>query len=108
LCERASDVGESLVARFKRDLAKTKLVSSVRGLGLEIGIEMQWKGGQIAPQQRMRELLDRLRKRGVFAESSRFTSTLMIMPPLNIDLAILENAVQIVIEEIAQIDDELP
>jgi 4-aminobutyrate aminotransferase-like enzyme len=103
LVERAHVLGE----RARRTLAplvtRCEHVAAVRGWGLEIGVELVSPDGRPAGWSTMSVLADRLLARGVFAEPSSFTSTLLIMPPLVIPEPDLERALSVVVDEVAEL-----
>jgi 4-aminobutyrate aminotransferase-like enzyme len=101
LVERCAQLGARARALLTPLVSQCEHVAAVRGQGLEIGIELVTpQGDPIAPDT-IELLLQRLLMRGVFAESSAYTSTLLIMPPLIILEDQLDGALRIVMEEIS-------
>lgn len=47
LCERAHDLGIKLKAQFQEELAPFKMVQSIRGKGLMLGVELDRQGGKL-------------------------------------------------------------
>jgi 4-aminobutyrate aminotransferase len=105
LVSRARDLGTSALAWLRAQLKGLSSVVGVRGYGLEMGVELAEPSGQRLDQARLQQFLTSLRARGIFAESSRYTTTLLIMPPLNIPEAELERALVVVCEEIVALTD---
>lgn len=81
LAARAEALGRDGVARLEDALGGVPGVAAVRGLGLEMGIELVNPDGTPAHALR-RPVKEALLRRGIFAEFSRYTATLLLMPPL--------------------------
>jgi 4-aminobutyrate aminotransferase-like enzyme len=96
LTERARELGAWCLKRTRDVIGGRRGISDVRGIGLEIGIELAEENGERLGGTSMSLLLEELRRLGVFAESSRYTSTLLIMPPLNIPESQLADAMNVV------------
>ncbi|MCI0690327.1 MAG: aspartate aminotransferase family protein [Sporichthyaceae bacterium] len=100
LVERAHALGELALARLAPLVDDQPHVAAVRGHGLELGIELVDEAGDPLPWPPIGRLIRRLLDRGVFAEPSSYTSTLLLMPPLVIGEAELERGLDAVAEEI--------
>lgn len=98
---RARRLGEEALARLRPLVTAVPQVAGVRGLGLEMGVELVDPEGAPLPRPPMERLTRRLLERGVFAEPSAYTSTLLLMPPLVIPEQQLWSALDLVGEEIA-------
>lgn len=104
LISRAEQLGQ-LALQILGPLAdQASHVADVRGRGLEIGIEMTQPDGSPVPRPPIEKLTATLLQRGVFAEPSAYTSTLLIMPPLVITEEQLRRSLEAVAEEVAAID----
>lgn len=81
LAARAEALGREGVRRLEDALRGVPGVAGVRGLGLEMGIELVNADGTPAHGLR-RPVKEALLRQGIFAEFSRYTATLLLMPPL--------------------------
>lgn len=106
LAGRARRLGEEALGRLRPLVEQVPHVADVRGMGLEMGIELTAPDGSPLPRPPMEHLTRRLLERGVFAEPSAYTSTLLLMPPLVIPDDQLWSALDIVAEEIAALNIE--
>ncbi len=79
---RAKELGIRAVERLRPLVDGVEHVADVRGYGLEMGIELTDENRDPLPYEEMAKLTRKLLSRGVFAEPSALTSTLLIMPPL--------------------------
>lgn len=100
----AASLGQQALEILRPLVNQHDHVAAVRGKGLEIGVELVTADGTPDWEQ-MRRLTRRLLARGVFAESSSYTSTLLLMPPLVISEDQLIQALSIVGEEVAAAGD---
>lgn len=105
LAARAEALGTEALERLAR-LTGLPHVAAVRGKGLEMGVELVGRGNEPVGRPVMERLTWRLLERGVFAEPSAYTSTLLLMPPLVISEERLWGALDAVAEEIAGLDVE--
>jgi 4-aminobutyrate aminotransferase len=87
LAARAEALGRDGRARLEDRLGGVAGVAAVRGAGLEMGIELVRPDGSPAHDLR-RPVKEALLQRGIFAEFSRYTATLLVMPPLVIPEAV--------------------
>lgn len=85
LVARAAALGDWATSRLAALVDRYPSVAAVRGVGLEIGIEFCDAAGNPFQRPPMEELTSRLLRRGIFAEPSAYTSTLLLMPPLVIE-----------------------
>jgi 4-aminobutyrate aminotransferase-like enzyme len=99
LCERAGERGV-FAKSFLRKHCRFQSVVDIRGEGLELGIELAGPDNETVTKTALRALTTALLRRGVFAETSSFTSTLLVMPPLTITEAELAAALEVVVEEL--------
>lgn len=106
LVARAADLGANALRQLEDLLAGCDHVAAIRGKGLELGIEVVTADGAPVPRPPIERMTARLLERGVFAEPSAYTSTLLIMPPLVITDDELGRALEIVAEEIAALQLE--
>ena len=100
LIARTRELGSEAI-RFLSPLIELNHVLDVRGMGLEIGIEIVDQSGKPVASDVMDLLTRKLLQRGVFAERSSYTSTLLIMPPLVISREQLIEALKIISETVA-------
>jgi 4-aminobutyrate aminotransferase-like enzyme len=100
LVERAAHLGQRARQALEPLSVQCPYVADVRGLGLEIGVELVSADRMPLGAAAMNKLTERLLCRGVFAEPSGYTSTLLIMPPLTISEEQLDHALSVVVEEI--------
>jgi len=101
LCERARELG-AFAKSFLRDHLRIKNVVDIRGEGLELGIELVDCRNQCLTKSALHMLTNALLRRGVFAETSSFTSTLLVMPPLTITQAELAAGLEVLVDEIGR------
>ncbi|WP_353987353.1 aspartate aminotransferase family protein [Ruicaihuangia caeni] len=102
LAERARRLGELALERLRPLVDAHSNVAAVRGIGLELGIEFTDAAGDPLPRPPMETLTRRLLQRGIFAEPSAYTSTLLLMPPLVIDEAEWLGALDAIAEQIGE------
>ncbi len=100
LVQRASQLGRWATQWLERALAGCPQVAQVRGYGLEIGIELVTADRRPLQRAEIKRLLERLLHAGVFLEASRYTTTLLIMPPLTIEQDQFKSALVKVVDEI--------
>jgi 4-aminobutyrate aminotransferase len=101
---RAKELGRRAVERLQPLVDGVEHVADVRGYGLEIGIELTDENRDPLPFEEMAKLTRKLLSRGVFAEPSAYTSTLLIMPPLSIPEEQFNQALDIVAEAIDEME----
>lgn len=101
---RAKELGERAVERLRPLVDGVEHVADVRGYGLEMGIELADEKRDPLPAEVLMKLTRKLLTRGVFAEPSAYTSTLLIMPPLSIPEEQFNKALDIVAEAIEEMD----
>jgi 4-aminobutyrate aminotransferase-like enzyme len=104
LPSRAKQLGELATKRLRPLIDEISHVADVRAYGLEIGVELVNSKGDPLSLNDMLKLSRALLARGVFAEPSHYTSTLLIMPPLTIPEEQLLQALDIVDEFIRSMD----
>lgn len=104
LAARAKELGALAVERLRPLVDEVSHVADVRGHGLEMGIELVKPDGAPVSFATIIGLARTLLKRGVFAEPSSYTSTLLLMPPLSIPQEQLLHALDIVAESVAGMD----
>lgn len=104
LPSRAKELGQRAAARLRPLVDGIEHVAAVREHGLEMGIELTDEVGNPLPAEEMMKLTRKLLTRGVFAEPSAYTSTLLIMPPLSIPVEQFDNALDIVAEAIEEME----
>ena len=102
LVARARELGVRAMKQLQPLAEQCPHVAAVRGIGLEMGIEIVDAANNPIPRPQVEPLLQRLMERGVFAEPSAYTSTLLLMPPLVIGEAQLDHALTVVSEEVAR------
>lgn len=103
LVDRAERLGRHALSVLEPLAATCDHVAAVRGKGLELGIELVQPDLKPVSWATMNGLVTRLLCRGVFAEPSAYTSTLLIMPPLTISEEQLDQALSIVVAEITKL-----
>jgi 4-aminobutyrate aminotransferase len=101
---RAKELGSRAVERLRPLVDGVEHVADVRGYGLEMGIELTDESRNPLPAEEMMKLTRKLLTRGVFAEPSAYTSTLLIMPPLSIPEEQFDRALDIVAEAISEME----
>ena len=101
---RAAQLGTLAIDRLRPLIDAVPAVADVRGFGLELGIEFTDAAGDPFARPPMEELTTRLLRRGIFAEPSAYTSTLLLMPPLVIDEDDWTGALDAIAEEIVDMD----
>lgn len=104
LTERAAVLGARALERLAPLVDRVPAVADVRGLGLEIGIEFTDGEGRPFARPPMENLTSRLLRRGIFAEPSAYTSTLLLMPTLVIEDDQWSSALDAIAEEIEAMD----
>lgn len=104
LVERARLLGIRAMKLLQPLADQCPHVAAIRGVGLEIGIELVDAENKPIARSQLEPLLQQLMARGVFAEPSSYTSTLLLMPPLVITESQLDQALTIVCEEIIRFD----
>lgn len=103
LVERSRVLGARALELLRPLAAGCAHVAAVRGQGLEIGVELVTADRAPVSWSTLSLLTERLLARGVFAEPSSYTSTLLIMPPLVIEESQLDRALAVVAEEVARL-----
>ncbi len=104
LAARARELGTLAAERLGPLVNEVAHVADVREHGLEIGIELVKPDGTPVSFNMIIKLARTLLGRGVFAEPSSYTSTLLIMPPLSIPREQFFHGLDIVVESIAGMD----
>ena len=99
LMENARKQGEYLIKRLLEFKDKYEIVGDVRGLGLMIGMEIVEKDGYTPSPKKMRSIMINSFKRGVLVIGAG-TSTLRFSPPLNISREEIDEALEIIEDEI--------
>ncbi len=102
LAERSARLGAALLDRLSADLADAPHVGEVRGLGLFVGIELVRDRDSREPDpDRCALVRQQAFARGVVvAAAGRFENVVKLSPPLTIDEAQLDAAVDVVVETI--------
>lgn len=101
LKSQASRSGAEVKRRLFDNLSRFNLFSEVHGEGLELAVHLDWiYGGSIGLQPD--ELLHQFRNRGLFTILSASECHIMIMPPLNSQLADLLAAMDVIGEVMEQ------
>ena len=103
LVDRAQRLGQHALSVLEPLAATCEHVAAVRGKGFELGIELAQPDLKPISWATMSRLVAQLLRRGVFAEPSAYTSTLLIMPPLTISEEQLDQALSIVVAEITKL-----
>lgn len=104
LVPRAKELGKMAAERLRPLINEVAHVADVREYGLEIGVELVKPDGTPVSFNTIINLARGLLGRGVFAEPSSYTSTLLIMPPLSIPEEQLRHALDIVDESVKSMD----
>lgn len=103
LVERAQRLGEIAGKRLRQSLGNLRSVAELRGLGLWFGIELVDRVGRPAPEP-ARELVRRLRERGVVVGRGGYDDNVMkLSPPLTIEAGQLMEALDQVSEVIRDV-----
>ncbi len=106
LTDRSREMGTWAASWLRQELGSIGGVREIRGLGLEIAIELaDQRGAPVAPDI-FNKLLEKLLSRGVFVEGSRYTTSLMIIPPLTIARDVLRRALEVIVDEIRNLTVE--
>jgi len=95
LLQRATSLGEATLKKFRRGLGSTELVHEVRGLGLQMGVELR-AGGQKACEQAERMMYACLERGLSFKVSDG--NVLTLSPPLTISDEEMAQALAILTE----------
>jgi 4-aminobutyrate aminotransferase-like enzyme len=104
LAARARELGKKASKRLGVLRDEVGHVADVREHGLEIGVELVKPDGTPVSLNTMLKLARTLLGRGIFAEPSSYTSTLLIMPPLSIPEEQFLHALDIVVDTITGMD----
>lgn len=104
LIEKSNCLGQQAKNYLEKLLESCKLVKSIRGVGLEIAIELCNEDNLFLPKKWVNKILDNFLKKGIFVESSIYTSSILIMPPLNIEKELLFSSLDILIQEIFKVE----
>lgn len=104
LMENARRQGEYMMRRLEEMKERYSIVGDVRGMGLMIGVEIVERDNSPAPE-RMRNIIMRSFKRGVLVIGAG-ASTIRLAPPLNIAREEIDEALDIIEEEIRREDAE--
>jgi acetylornithine/succinyldiaminopimelate/putrescine aminotransferase len=95
LVERSGDVGARALRRLRESVVGKRHVVEVRGVGLMLAVELCESGAGAA-------LMDKLRSRGVIAlASGERGESLSVTPALNIPEALLESALDRIVEALS-------
>jgi len=90
LVNNSRDLGEHAIKRLKSELAE-KYVADIRGIGLEIGIEL-------SPLCNVDDVVKLCADDGVFLSKADLPNTFLIHPPLNINKAVLDESLNVLIK----------
>lgn len=103
LVERAEETGAWLKGRLAELQGRQELLREVRGEGLMVGVELGPKG-ELTPAQATDEALERLKDAGVLlGKTGVDRNVLTFMPPLIVERADLEKAVNVLENVLASI-----
>ncbi len=98
LVEAAQTKGEYVMRRLREELADCPIVGEIRGLGLEIGIELvKDKTTKEPHKEAALAVISQGLQRGLHEVWSGRTTTIIIMPPLSIAQKELETGLEILI-----------
>lgn len=107
LLENASKQGNYIMKHLRDFAEKNEIIGDVRGKGLMIGVEIveDKKSKKPAPKK-AKEIMMRSWRRGI-AIITCGTSTVRIAPPLNITRELVDAALEIIEDVIAEVEKEL-
>lgn len=101
LVQKAEKLGNYILDILKSSLRDIEIVGDIRGMGLEIGIELVKNRDSREPdKEAVLAIINSCTRDGLHLVWSRRTTTLMIMPPLTIDRKILDMGLDILIGNI--------
>lgn len=102
LLENAKKQGDYVLKRLREFQQKSEIIGDVRGKGLMIGVEfIEDKDSRKPASQKARDVVNSAWKRGVVA-SPCGVSSLRLSPPLNIERAMLDIALDILEDVISE------
>jgi 4-aminobutyrate aminotransferase-like enzyme len=98
LVAAANEKGEYALARLRKELADCPIVGDIRGMGLEIGIELvKDKTTKEPNKDAVLRVISEGLKQGLHETWSGRTTTIMVMPPLSIPQEQLERGLSLLI-----------
>ncbi len=104
LAVKAQKMGEYIMERLKRELSDVDIVGDIRGLGLEIGIELVKDRKSRKPNKDAADKVTRNCLRdGLHIVWAGRTTTIMIMPPLIISKEEVDKGLEILIYNIRKL-----
>lgn len=104
LLERAGQVGEYIVDRFKKIQEKSSYISSIRGTGLSIGVDLEDKSNKYSPRDLVKKICYRSFEKGVILIYLA-GKTLRVQPPLTIKNSEVEKAMDIIEESFKELEE---
>ena len=110
LNQRAAEIGERVVARFRALQSKCPLVGDVRGLGAMVGMELVEDGDPLRPATTtVRKILDACVRRGLLViAAGTHSNVIRVLSPLVITDEQLDRGLSILEEEVLRHAGEPP
>jgi len=109
LLERASNLGDHTINRFREMMERYEIVGDVRGIGFMIGVELVKSKRTKEPGEKIaQDLRKRLFQRGLLMHTcGHYGNVMRFMAPLVISKKHLEAGLEIFEEEVASISKEI-
>jgi len=100
LVDRANKIGEILKKRLTKMQEKYAIIGEVRGRGAMQAIELVKPGGKDPYPEAVKNIVKQCQNKGVLLlTAGTYNNVIRFLPPLVIDFALLENALDILEEE---------
>lgn len=99
--EQVRCLGDEALRKLRADLNGHAATRSIRGKGLLLGIEFQAET-RAEQLKFVTAVVSGLHAKGIFAAHSRYSNALLVMPPLNIEAAVLNNALATIAEVVEE------
>lgn len=104
LLERAEQVGEYIIDRFKKIQEKSSYISNVRGTGLSIGVDLEDKSNKYSPRDLVKKICYSSFEKGIILIYLA-GKTLRVQPPLTITNSEVEKAMDIIEESFKELEE---
>lgn len=104
LLERAEQVGEYIIDRFKKIQEKSSYISNIRGTGLSIGVDLEDKSNKYSPRDLVKKICFRSFEKGIILIYLA-GKTLRVQPPLTITNSEVEKAMDIIEESFKELEE---
>ena len=94
LPRRAAELGQFLLHELQSNVASQKLLVTVRGLGLMVGVELKLPDGKAATEAALKAVKALLHRGFIFLPEGEHANVIGFTPPLTITEAQLAKAVK--------------